>query len=413
MYLSKHKSRLVSNLQNLLPLRLLRRFAPRNDRIIQGFVIASRAKQSHVFRTLQVTLVTAFLLFALPLAGAAAELPAIYKVAFDVGAQFYDYQNYQNIPYFHGGLDLCAPAGTEVFTPVAGRVSVSDYKIVASANPHRFSYQRTPFRRGMTSNTRYLEVSIVDANGYSWMFRHIDPGSVPAEVFAAAESGKSVTAGSKIGKVARWHQPVFPEKRNYDHIHLEIIGPDGAYCNPAAFTGTVKDYYPPVIHTVYAARHGTDDAVALDANNRTLSGKINLVIGANDRMNRAAYQHAIYRAVWSLDRLGDNGSATSQIPEQEVFKFDRLPFTGERVQLSTVIYRDSLRVDTGRIRANGADGPRFFLIDLTSGTSSKGYAPTNHLDTTLLANGRYRLNISVSDLTANARQKSVEFQIKN
>ena len=358
-------------------------------------------------------LITVFLLFALPLAGAATGLPAIYKVAFDVGAQFYDYQNYQNIPYFHGGLDLCAPAGTEVFTPVAGRVTVSDYKIIASANPHRFSYQRTAFRRGMISKTRYLEVAVVDGSGNNWMFRHIDPVSVPVEIFAAAGSGKAVAAGSKIGRVAGWHQPVFPEKRNYDHIHLEVAGADGTYHNPALFVATVRDYYPPTIHGVYAARHGSDEAVALDANNRSLSGKVNLVIGANDRMNRSAYQHSIYRATWSLDRLSDNGSATSQIPEQEVFKFDRLPFTGERVQLSTVIYRDSLRVDNSRIRANGADGPRFFLIDLTSGTSKKGYAPTNHRDTTLLANGRYRLNISVSDMAGNTRQKSVEFQFKN
>ncbi|OGK06005.1 MAG: hypothetical protein A2W80_00905 [Candidatus Riflebacteria bacterium GWC2_50_8] len=343
----------------------------------------------------------------------AGSLPAIYKVAFNVGAQFYDYQNYQNIPYFHGGLDLCAPAGTDVFTPVSGRVTVNDYKIVASANPHRFSYQRTTFRRGMTSNTRYLEVAVVDESGNSWMFRHIDPLSVPAEIFAAAGSGRAVAAGSKIGQVARWHQPVFPEKRNYDHIHLEIIGADGTYHNPAHFVATTKDFYPPVIHSIYAARHGSDEAAALDDNNRTLSGKIDLVAGVNDRMNLAAYQHSIYIAAWSLDRLHNDGSTTNQLPEREVFKFDRLPFTGERIQLSTTIYRDSLRIGSGRIRSNGADGPRFFLVNLTSGTSSDGYSPDNQLDTTQLANGRYRLNLKVSDFAGNPRHKSVEFQIKN
>ncbi|PKL44076.1 MAG: hypothetical protein CVV42_19775 [Candidatus Riflebacteria bacterium HGW-Riflebacteria-2] len=359
------------------------------------------------------TLLTAILCVALTISVSAGELPAIYKVAFDVGAQFYDYQNYQRIPYFHGGIDLCVPAGTDVYTPVSGRVSVSDYKILASSNPHRFSYTRTPFRRGMTSNTRYLEVAVVDENGNSWMFRHIDPSSVPTEIFAAADSGKSVTAGSKIGAVARWHQPVFPEKRNYDHIHLEIIGPDGSYLNPAALVATVKDYYPPIIHNVYAVKHGRDEGVALDGNNRTLSSKIDIVIGANDRMNRSAYQHALYTAAWSLERLNDDGSVTSQVPEQEVFRFDRLPFTGERIQLSTVIYKDSISAGSGRIRANGADGPRFFLINLTSGTTASGYSPTNHLDTTRLANGRYRLTIKVTDSAGNPRQKSVEFQIRN
>ncbi len=361
----------------------------------------------------QTILLATLLCFALPITLFASERPAIYKVAFDVGAQFYDYQNYQNIPYFHGGLDLCAPAGTDVYTPVSGRVSVNDYKIDASASPHRFSYRRTTFRRGMTSNTRYLEVAVVDEKGNNWMFRHIDPGSVPAEIFAAAESGRPVVAGSKVGQVARWNQPVFPENRNYNHIHLEIIAPDGTYLNPAALVATVKDYYPPVIHNVYAAIHGSDEAAMLDGNNRTLHGKVDIIIGANDRMNRAAYQHAIYQAVWSLDRLNADGSATSQIPEQEVFRFDRLPFTGERVQFSLVIYRDSLRLGNGRVRANAADGPRFFLINLTSGTTASGYSASNHLDTTSLANGRYRLNIKVTDSAGNPRQKSVEFQIRN
>ncbi|NLF98136.1 MAG: hypothetical protein GX569_15495 [Candidatus Riflebacteria bacterium] len=361
----------------------------------------------------KIKLLTALLCFMLPIAVSAGELPAIYKIAFDVGAQFYDYQNYQNIPYFHGGLDLCAPAGTDVYTPVNGRVSVNDYKIEASASPHRFSYRRTPFRRGMTSNTRYLEVAVVDETGKSWMFRHIAPDSVPSEIFSAAESGRQIAAGSKIGAVARWHQPVFPEKRNYDHIHLEIIGPDGTYLNPAALVATVKDYYPPVIHNVYAARHDSDEAAMLDGNNLTLNGRIDLVIGANDRMNRSAYQHSIYMAAWSLDHLNTDGSITNQIPEQQVVRFDRLPFTGERIQLSKVIYRDSLRLGNSRVRANGADGPRFFLINLTSGTTVSGYSATNHLDTTLLANGRYRLNIKVTDSAGNPRQKSVEFQIRN
>lgn len=338
---------------------------------------------------------------------------SIYKVPFDIGGQFFDYQNYQAIPYLHGGMDLCAPAGTEVFTPVSGKVVISDYTINASAKPHKFTYTRRAFKRGDVSSTRYLEVAVTTADKTVWMFRHIDAKSIPGAIFTAVEKNATIATGTVIGKVASWLQPVLPEKRIYDHIHLEILTDEGYYLNPASLVKTTKDYYPPTIHSIYAARHGSNDAQILDAGNKTVSGNIDLIFGVNDRMNQAAYQHSVYRAAWALEKVAPDGSRENVVPIKEVFKFDQLPIRGDRIQLSTVIYRDSLKVGSNHIHANGHNGPRFFLVNLTCGTSQTGYAANNNLDTTKLANGRYRLKITVADFADNIRSKTVEFLVKN
>lgn len=343
----------------------------------------------------------------------AETLPAIFRKSFEIGGQFYDYQNYSSVPYFHGGLDLCTDSGTEVFTPVSGRVTVSDYKITASARPHSFSYARKPFRRGDVSSTRYLEVAITEKSGRIWMFRHIDPTSVPDTVFRCAASSSILGKGSMIGRVGAWIQPVLPEKRIYDHIHLEIMAADGSYLNPARFVKTAKDHLPPVIYDIYAAKHGTHEAVTLTSGLKTLSGTIDLIIGVTDRMNTSAYQHAVYASSWSLTAIHPDKSETMAIHPREVFRFDQLPFKGERVQLSKVIYRDSIQTPEGTIKANGSIGPRFFLVNLTCGAADTGYSETAALQTATLANGTYRLNVSVRDYSGNRCDKSVEFRIQN
>ena len=340
-------------------------------------------------------------------------LPSTFKGVFDVGAQFYDFQNYQNVPYFHGGLDLCTPAGTTIYTPVGGMVAINDYKITAANEPHMFSYARRPFKRGESSQTRYLEVAVTTSAGQIWMFRHVDPSSIPAEVFDCVESGRKLPAGSPVGRVATWLQSVLPEKRLYDHLHLEILDADGSYLNPADLVKTGKDYYPPVIHGVYAARHGSADAKMLnEASVTEVSGNLDLIVAVTDRMNRAGYLHSVQSAAWSLEELGKDGS-TRPLEQHEVFRFDKLPFKGERVQLSKVFYRSHLNTPSGKITANGSTGPRFFLVNLTCGSKTGGYSAENCLQTSQYSSGQYRLNITVSDRAGNSRQQSFSIRIKN
>jgi hypothetical protein len=356
----------------------------------------------------------ALLLVALlPDAQASEKLPSIFTTAFFIGAHYSDYQNYHNVPYIHGGLDLCAPAGTDVSTPVSGIPAVSDYKITATLSPHRFAYSRRPFRSGETSSTRYLEVAITTPDKTVWMFRHIDTTSIPKAIFNAAEKKITVPAGTVIGRIGLWPYRVLPEKKSYDHVHLEIVASDGAFLDPARFIDCGKDYYPPLIHSVFAARHTTSEALLLDANNQTISGKTDLIISVDDRMNQSAYRHSVYRASWSLEALETDGSTSEVVSLHEALHFSTLPFKGDRTQLSTVIYRDYLATGRGRIQANGNHGPRIFLLNLTSGKPPAKYSASNCLDTTELKNGKYRLRIVVADRAGNTREKTVEFRIKN
>ncbi len=353
--------------------------------------------------------------FCLPAAAVEySEKPSVVKSAFEIGAHFYDYQNYHGVPYFHGGLDICADAGTEVFTPVAGQAEIFDYKITASAEPHVFSYSRQKFRRGDVSRTRYLEVAITTSEGHKWMFRHIDPATVPDHIFRAAERKAAVPAGSTVGRIARWLQPVLPEKRLYNHVHLEILDAGGNYLNPARFVKTSKDYYPPQLHGLYAVKHGTPSAIEIDGRNHAiLSGRIDLVGCVTDRMNRAAYRHSIYAASLFIDRIDVAGSTTARIEEYEVFRFDRLPFKGERTQLSKVIFRDQIMVGPKKLQANASSGPRSFLINFSSGTTKTGYAADKSFDTARYPDGSYLLGISIEDYAGNTRQYRFPISIRN
>jgi hypothetical protein len=342
----------------------------------------------------------------------AAALPTIYKEPFVVGGQFYDYQNYHRIPYFHGGIDLCAPRGTEIYAPVSGKISINTYIIDAGIDPHRFVYLKKPFKIGQVSNTRYLEISIIDSSGNNWMLRHVDPNSIPQKVRQLAHQNQSVEQGTIIGKVAAWHRPVLPEPPDYDHIHLEIVASNGVYLNPADFVQTNKDYYPPVIHHIFFVKHNSESAFN-NAITTVISGKTDIIIMVNDRMNRAAYQHSIYSAKYSIEKIDSDSKKTFVIAPVIAYQFNALPFTGDRTNLSRVIYREQIVQNRRKYRANGNDGPRIFLLNLSAGTKDSGYNEFNCFDTTKFANGLYCLNVAINDMAGNQRKVSVEFRIKN
>ncbi|HEY9069431.1 MAG TPA: M23 family metallopeptidase [Candidatus Ozemobacteraceae bacterium] len=328
-----------------------------------------------------------------------------------IGAQFHDFQNYSKVPYLHGGTDLRAPAGTPVFTPVAGTVTLSSYRIEASRSPLRFAYVRTPFRPGRENTSKYIEASITTTDGTVWYFRHLDAASIPAGVIDKAGRGIPLEAGEQLGTVVAWSEAVLPVTDKYDHVHLEIVGPDGMYRNPACLLESVPDRDTPVIHEIWAVPNEETTAFDGPDSRPVVSGDIDFVIGVTDTITGSPYRHSPYLVRAGLRRLNDTG--TILIPMADVYRFDTLPIRGDRTQLATVIYRESVKTASGETLANGSGGPRYFLMTLTNGNPALGYKPEYSLRTRDLPDGAYALDVEVADLAGNTARKTFEFLIRN
>ncbi len=343
--------------------------------------------------------------------GAVCEEQWPIRGAIQIGAQFHDFQNYSKVPYLHGGLDMRAPAGSVVYTPVSGTITISSYKIEASLIPLKFVYVRTPFKPGTDLTSKYIEICIKTVDGTSWCFRHLDPGSIPYHLLAKAENREPLAAGDNIGNIVPWSESVLPVTEKYDHIHLEIIASDGSYLNPAELLQRAPDTLPPVIHGIWAVPNEETTVFSTPQNRPALRGDVDFVMAVTDSISGSRYVYSPYLVKAGLRSI--NGSATVVIPMADVYRFDRLPIKGDRTQLATVIYKERIKTPTGNIESNGSGGPRFFLMNLTNGNPSLGYKSEYALRTTDLPDGVYALDVEASDLGGNTASRTFEFTVNN
>lgn len=164
-----------------------------------------------------------------------------------------------NDAYFHHGVDLIAPDGTQVRTPVAGQV----------VNVENYS----------SPSELYWEVAILDPEGYVWQYHHLDEPSIPDAIYAAYQgyqsdpvNGGFVAANSHLGNIVWWPEVSFGYR--FNHIHLNILAAGDAYLNPLEFLDyTYTDRQPPQVQavglftgtsnllTVNAIPYGTDYSI--------------------------------------------------------------------------------------------------------------------------------------------------------
>jgi len=217
-----------------------------------------------------------------------------FNVPFTIGWNIQSYQNYGGTPYFHHGIDIMAPNGTDVFHRAGGQVvNVENYQ---------------------PGNDLYWEVAILDPDGYLWQYHHIDKNTIPqsikdkwAEYKANPTTGGAIPPNTYIGDVVYWTVVTFGKR--FNHIHLNIFEAGGSYVNGFEFLTPLDDDDPPEILGVGLLKSG-----AVYSGNE-IRGDYSLYAHVRDLVLDDVFWLPPYEVTFSVD----SGPATS------VWRFDTLP----------------------------------------------------------------------------------------
>jgi len=107
----------------------------------------------------------------------------------------------------HRGVDIACYPGSRVLAVAGGRVSKIGYP-----------YDPTDARRG---HLRYVELT--DADGFRARYFYVAP---------SVEVGSDARRGAPLG-ITQPLRPIYPGIT--EHLHFEVIAPDGHHLNPADY----------------------------------------------------------------------------------------------------------------------------------------------------------------------------------
>ncbi len=237
---------------------------------------------------------------------------AVYDWPFaleSIGHAIQSYQYYGGSPYFHHGIDIMAPAGSNVSTRSGGQiVNIENYQ---------------------PGNSLYWEIAVLDPEGYLWQYHHIDEPSIPQyiwdkyyEYLADPVNGGFVAPGAFIGEIVTWPVGYPGAPDNFHHIHLNILGEGGVYLNGLEFHTPLTDPDEPVIYDIGLLVNGQiypGDEV---------EGDYSLYVQTRDLLMSDLYWLPPYEVAFSVD----GGPATT------VWRFADLPGGGDRYAYVTDYY---------------------------------------------------------------------------
>ena len=142
-------------------------------------------------------------------------------------------------PYFHGGIDIRTVGGWPVHTPVAGRLEAGHYGYATNPDGSMTKMWKPWPSDG---DATYFEVGIVMKDGTRFEFHHMNHDTLPKEIVAALNKGNvTVPAGTLLGSPISWIG------EDYDHIHYNIITPEGIRINPEYASTLIKDTLAPEV----------------------------------------------------------------------------------------------------------------------------------------------------------------------
>ncbi len=226
----------------------------------------------------------------------------VYQWPYDldsIGWSMQSYQDYGGTPYFHHGMDMMKMYGTHVYNRSGGQViNIENY------------------RPGWDL---YWEVAVLDPDGYIWQYHHIDEPTIPQyiwdkwyEYLADPINGGFIDPDTWIGDIIEW--PVWSFGKQFNHIHLNILGAGGVYCNGFEFHVPLPDTDGPEIQAVGLLQNGQVYA------GNEIEGDYSLYVRSRDLILDDVY----WLPPWEITFAMDCG------PVHTTWRFDTLPGGADR-----------------------------------------------------------------------------------
>jgi len=281
-----------------------------------------------------------------------------------IGWSMQSYQDYGGSPYFHHGMDMMKVFGTHVYNRSGGQVvNIENYQ---------------------PGNYLYWEVAILDPDGYIWQYHHIYEPSIPQFIYGKYNeylidpvNGGFIDPDTYIGDIVEW--PVWSYGKQFNHIHLNILGAGGVYVNGFEFHNPLPDTVGPEIQGIGLLQNGQ----IIPGNN--VEGNYSLYVHARDLILDDVY----YLPPWEITFSVDGG------PQQTTWRFDTLPGGADRYAYLNDFY--VVPPTCGNYDC------RDYYIDL-------GFIPDSQYEFPATG-GEHTVDVTVSDYAGNLANQSFSFTV--
>jgi hypothetical protein len=255
-------------------------------------------------------------------------------------------------PYYHGGDDLRVDAGADISAPVDGKLEAGAYSY--SARPDG-SLEKFWKAWPETGDPTYFEVAVLADDGIRYEFHHVDRGTLPADIVAKLDAGGGrVAKGTLLG-----HAVEFP-MAGYNHVHYNIILPDGTRVNPEFASPLLPDHLAPTILRAFAVS-ASGDVRDFDGG-RAAPGVSEFVLHVVDKQDANIYEHPPAYALLKFD----GGSQT-------LWDFRRtLASPQDAFPPLWDFFRESIQSPAGSFSTEGGYGTGASLIRLKVPAGARG-----------------------------------------
>jgi hypothetical protein len=209
--------------------------------------------------------------------------------AHTIGNSMAEFQPFGS-PYYHGGDDLRVEAGADILAPVSGKLEAGAYSYAQHPDGSLEKFWKPWPQEG---DPTYFEVAVVAGDGIRYEFHHTNRDTLPAAIVAKLDAGgASVSKGELLGRAI-----TFPVS-GYNHVHYNIILPDGTRVNPEYASALLPDHLAPEILHAFAVLPSGE---VRSFGNGTFSNVKEFVLHVLDKQDDNVYEHPPVYALLRFD----------------------------------------------------------------------------------------------------------------